>query len=231
MNRALYTFSKLRLLSYLWYISMSSRQKSAPASVPRRRLSREQRLQQLMAVAWQIVREHGTEALTLGHLAEQAEVTKPVVYDHFATRAVLLATLYEDFDQRQTALMDQALEACEPTLAARAAVIASSYVECVLLQGREIPGVIAALASSPELEAIKRDYQRLFLEKCRANLEPFAAGARLTTAGLRAMLGAAEALSHAAALGEISPEHAQEELRATIVAMVERARSRAATAN
>jgi hypothetical protein len=36
------------------------------------------------------------------------------------------------------------------------------------------------------------------------------------------MLGAAEALSHAAAAGEITPVQAQEELFATIVAMVER---------
>ncbi len=178
-----------------------------------------------MTIAWQIVRELGTEALTLGYLAEQAGVTKPVVYDHFASRAVLLAALYQDFDQRQTALLDQALQSAVPTLAARAGVIAESYVDCVLLQGHEIPGVIAALASSPELEAIKRDYQAIFLEKCRETLRPFATGGIITAAGLRAMLGAAEALSHAAALGEITREQARDELCATIVAMVERARA------
>ena len=88
-----------------------------------------------------------------------------------------------------------------------------------------VAGVIAALASSPELEIIKRDYQAIFLEKCRHALEPFAAGAVIARAGLRAMLGAAEAVSHAAALGEITPVQAQEELCATIVAMVERARA------
>lgn len=202
---------------------MSSHSNSATSS--RRRLSRQQRLQQLMTIAWQIVRELGTEALTLGYLAEQAGVTKPVVYDHFASRAVLLAALYQDFDQRQTALLDQALQSAVPTLAARAGVIAESYVDCVLLQGHEIPGVIAALASSPELEAIKRDYQAIFLEKCRETLQPFATGGIITAAGLRAMLGAAEALSHAAALGEITREQARDELCATIVAMVERARA------
>jgi AcrR family transcriptional regulator len=58
-------------------------------------------LRQLLDVAWQLVREEGTEALTLGRLAERAGVTKPVVYDHFVTRAGLLAALYEDFDARQ----------------------------------------------------------------------------------------------------------------------------------
>jgi len=204
---------------------MSSSQKTD--SAPRRRLSREQRLQQLMAVAWQIVREQGTEALTLGHLAEQAGVTKPVVYDHFDTRAVLLAALYRDYDQRQSALMSQALATAPPSLSARAEVIAASYIDCVQRQGREIPGVIAALASSPELERTKRDYEAIFLESCRNALEPFTAGATLSTAGLRAMLGAAEALSHAAALGDITFEQAQEELCSQIVAMVERARDKA----
>lgn len=113
---------------------------STETSAPRRRLSREDRLRQLLDVAWQLVREEGTEALTLGRVAEMAGVTKPVVYDHFITRAGLLAALYKDFDERQNALMDAALEASEASLEGRAWVIASAYVDCVLLQGREIPG-------------------------------------------------------------------------------------------
>ena len=114
------------------------------------------------------MRAEGTDALTLGRLAEQAGVTKPVVYDHFSTRAGLLAALYQDFDARQTALMDAALHTNEPTLISTAQVIAGSYVDCVLLQGNEIPVVIAALTSSPELEQIKREYEAIFLCKCRS---------------------------------------------------------------
>ena len=203
---------------------MSTTKTIAPDSAPppRRRLSREDRLRQLLDVAWQLVREEGTDALTLGRLAEQAGITKPVVYDHFATRPGLLAALYQDFDARQTAVMDAALERSDPTLVGTAKVIASSYVDCVLLQGNEIPGVIAALASSPELEKIKREYEAIFLDKCRSALAPFAGSGEITAAGLRAMLGAAEALSHAAATGEISAGQAQDELFETIVAMVER---------
>lgn len=191
---------------------------------PRRRLSRDERQRQLLEVAWRLVREEGTEALTLGRLAEQAGVTKPVVYDHFGTRARLLVALYQDYDLRQTALMEAALEASEATLEGRADVIARAYVDCVMQQGREIPGVVAALASSPELERIKRDYEVLFMDKCRAVLEPFAGGGRLTVAALRAMIGAAEALSHAAATEEIAPEEARRELYEAIVAMVARSR-------
>ncbi|WP_029615838.1 TetR/AcrR family transcriptional regulator [Pseudomonas sp. PAMC 25886] len=199
---------------------MSSDQSPAP----RRRLSRDDRLRQLLDVAWQLVREEGTDALTLGHLAELAGVTKPVVYDHFGDRAGLLAALYEDFDARQDQVFAAAIEASEPTLDDRAWVIASSYVDCVLLQGREIPGVIAALAGSPELEAIKREYDVIFLGKCRDALAPFALDGVIGQAALRGMLGAADALSQAAASGEISPLEAQEELFASIKAMVNRAR-------
>ncbi|WP_338801466.1 TetR/AcrR family transcriptional regulator [Pseudomonas sp. RSB 5.4] len=194
---------------------------------PRRRLSREDRNRQLLDVAWQIIRAEGTDALTLGYLAEKAGVTKPVVYDHFTTRSGLLAALYRDFDTRQTAVMDAAIDNCPPALIDTATVIATAYVDCVLLQGNEIPGVIAALGSTPELEKIKRDYEAIFLEKCRSVLQPLATGGEITQAGLRAMLGAAEALSNAAASAEISAEQAKDELFATIVAMVERAAARA----
>jgi len=66
---------------------------SAESPAPRRRLSREYRLRQLLDMAWQLVREEGTEALTLVRLAELASVTQPVVYDHFVTRAGMLAAL------------------------------------------------------------------------------------------------------------------------------------------
>ncbi|BBD36952.1 TetR family transcriptional regulator [Aminobacter sp. Y103A] len=189
---------------------------------PRRRLSREERRRQLIAVSWGIIREDGTEALTLPRLAEQASVAKPVVYDHFATRPALLAALYQEFDTHQTALMDAAFQASEPTLPSRAMVIASSYVDCVLEQGREIPGVISALAGSPELARVKRDYEAVFMEKCRSLLAPFAPGGTIAASGLLAMLGAAEALSFAAACGDITPDEAKDELFQTILAIAAR---------
>lgn len=189
---------------------------------PRRRLSWDDRHRQLLDVSWRLVREVGTDALTLGRLADEAGVAKPVVYDHFGTRPGLLAALYQEFAARQTASMDEALEASEPTLPSRAAVIASSYVECVIAQGREIPGVIAALTSTPELAKVKRDCELAFMDDCRAVLAPFAAPAEIGSPALWAMLGAAESLSAAAASGDISAAEARDELLDTIVAMVER---------
>ncbi|WP_026792023.1 TetR/AcrR family transcriptional regulator [Pleomorphomonas oryzae] len=197
---------------------------SQPPAGKRIRLSRADRLRQLIDISWRIVREEGTDALTLPRLAQAAGVAKPVVYDHFGTRNGLLAVLYRDYDLRQTAVLDTALAKSGPTLTDKAAVIASAYVACVLTQGNEIPGVLAALAGSPEMDRVKRDYQLAFIEKCRATLAPFAGERGIGNAGLWAMLGAADSLSEAAASADVTPEEAEVELSDIIVGMVDRQR-------
>ncbi|TSJ60979.1 TetR/AcrR family transcriptional regulator [Starkeya sp. 3C] len=196
---------------------------------PRRRLPREERQRQLMHVAWRLVREEGTDALTLGRLAEEAGITKPVVYDHFGTRNGLLIALYQDYDARQAALMDAAIQASAPGLDATAGVIACSYVACVLTQGREMPGVLAALAGSAELEKIKRAYQMAFIAKCRGLLAPFTGPRGIAPAAFWAMLGAADALSDAAVKGDVTAEEAEGELFRTILALVGRSHGIAAS--
>ncbi|MCL6712047.1 TetR/AcrR family transcriptional regulator [Pseudomonas sp. R2.Fl] len=207
---------------------MSSRRKAtqetavAGTPAPRRRLAREQRYRQLLDASWRLIGEEGTEALSLGRLAEAAGVTKPVVYDHFGTRAGLLAALYQDFDSRQSALMDEALRHGAEDLPARARIIASCFVDCVLSQGREIPGVVAALAGSPEMERIKREYQGAFMAKCHGLLAPFAPRGTLPAASLWALLGAAESLSYAAAAGAIEAAQARQALTDLVIAIVQR---------
>lgn len=191
-------------------------------SAPRQRLARDDRRRRLLDTAWAVVREEGSDALTLGHIATRAGVTKPVVYDHFGTREGLLAALYREFDDRQNALMDAALAASGNTLAGTAAVTAESYVDCVLAQGRELPGVVAALAGSRELEQLRREAEAAIMEKHRSAFAPFSATGTITSAGLRAILGAAESLSYAAAAGEISAAQAKEEIQAIIVSIVQR---------
>lgn len=194
------------------------------AATPRRRLSREDRLRQLLDCAWQVVAEEGTDALTLGRLAEVAGVAKPVVYDHFGTRNGLLAALYQDFDARQTALFDTAVAASRSTLREKARVIAASYVDCVLTQGREMPDVLSALNGAPELATLKRQYQHAFIEKCRGILAPFSGTQGIPLAGLWAMLGAADSLSHAVVAGDLTEAQARDELTETIIGLVKRSR-------
>jgi AcrR family transcriptional regulator len=186
----------------------------------RTRLSRADRYDQLVEVSWALVREEGADALTLGRLAERAGVAKPVVYSHFASRAALLAALFREFDDRQTAMLEEYLETAERSLAGRANAIANSYVGCTLAQGRELTGVLAALEGSPELEQVKRESERAYSERCRGVLAPFGGVAQPS---LTAIFGAAEALSHAAVAGAHSPDEATGELAALIVAVVGRA--------
>ncbi len=133
----------------------------------RTRLSRAGRYEQLVEVSWALVREEGADALTLGRLAERAGVAKPVVYSHFASRAALLAALFKEFDDRQTVMLEEYLDAADESLNGRANAIADSYVGCSLAQGRELTGVLAALEGSPELERVKRESEHAYSERCR----------------------------------------------------------------
>ncbi|MGB3436019.1 TetR/AcrR family transcriptional regulator [Achromobacter sp.] len=203
---------------------MTAKAPSTAKAATQRRLSRDERQRQLLDVAWKLISDEGTDALTLGRLAAEAGITKPVAYDHFGTRNGLLVALYQDFDVRQTALIDAAIAASKPALKEKARVIASGYIECVMTQGREIPGVLAALGGSPELAAVKHQYQQAFIEKCQAILAPYAGPAGIPAAGMWAMLGAADGLAHAAVAQDISVEQARDELMETIVAMVKRSK-------
>ncbi|WP_237831761.1 TetR/AcrR family transcriptional regulator [Sandaracinobacteroides sayramensis] len=193
-----------------------------PDVPPRARLSRDQRRRQLLDVAWRIVGQDGADALTLGTVAKQAGVTKPVVYDHFDDREGLLVALYRDFDARQTEVLDAALAAGDSKSEARAGIIADAYVDCVLAQGREMPSVLGALAGSPALEQVKRNYQRAFIAKCHALLTPDAADGPATEARFWGMVGAADALANAAANGQIEASVAKAELRETILVVIAR---------
>lgn len=191
---------------------------------PRRRLPREQRARQLLDVAWALVGEEGTDALSLGRLAEAAGVTKPVAYDHFVTRNGLLAALYQDYDQRQTAVFEERIGKAKAQLKDRARAIAGGYIDCVLSQGSEIQGILAALAGSPELMEVKRRYQQEFVGKCEEWLGGLATGGDVPVAGYWAILGAAESLSEAVAAGLVEQSVAGGELERLIVSVVKRGR-------
>ncbi|MDJ0393641.1 TetR/AcrR family transcriptional regulator [Rhodococcus sp. G-MC3] len=186
----------------------------------RTRLLRADRFSQLVEVAWTLVREEGADALTLGRLAERAAVAKPVVYSHFASRNALLAALFSEFDDRQTAMLDEYLAAAEPTLDGRASAIANSYVGCALAQGRELTGVLAALHGSPELEQVKQESDDAYSELCRGILAPFARTEEIEKAAITAIFGAAEALSRAATTGTLTADQARIQLETIIVAVV-----------
>ena len=132
-----------------------------------RRLSRADRRDQLVGIARDVIAAEGTDALTLGSLAARAGVSKPVVYDHFSSRSALLLSLYEDFDRRHLADLRAEIARTPPDLRQRVEAIAMAHVECVVSQGAELGGVVAALVGTPELEKARREAERRYADICR----------------------------------------------------------------
>lgn len=187
-----------------------------------RRLSSAHRRAQLVAVARDVIATEGTDALTLGHLAERAGVSKPVVYDHFSSRSALLLSLYEDFDHRQIADLRAAIAHTPPDLRQRVEAIAAAHVACTVSQGVEIGGVMAALVGTPDLEQARRESERRYVDICREAVRSADGTADLDTEAAIAFVGAADALGHAAARGTISPERARSAITTVLLALVTR---------
>jgi AcrR family transcriptional regulator len=162
----------------------------------------------------------GSEALTLARVGDAAGVSKPVVYDHFTTRHGLLAALYDDFDRRQSERMNAAMDAAPVRLQQKADVLAACYVDCVMTEGREIPELLSALSTSPELAAVKRHYQLDFIARCQCWLAPFAGSSGIAEAGMWGLLGGADAIAGAVARGDISKPEGQQAIAAMVMALV-----------
>jgi AcrR family transcriptional regulator len=175
------------------------------AQAASKRLPKAQRRRQLLATAFEIVRSEGTDALTLARLAERAGVTKPIAYEHFGTRAGLLAALYRDYEEQQTRAMHAAIEAGGRTLDDVASIVSAAYVDCILSTGPACDDITAALSAFEETKDFlqsSRDYNIGALRKAFA---PFVKlPRRRATAILAGLLGAADALSHAAGAGRMS---------------------------
>ena len=190
------------------------------AEATRKRMSKADRHAQLLDIAQELIRVDGSDALTLARIAERAGVAKPLVYHHFGTRAAVLAELYRAFDERQHAALDAALATSPGNLNTVAQTIADAYVGCALSEGTELPGLIAALAGSPELERLRRDADQTFGSKCRKALLPFARSGEIPDAAIHAILGAADGIARAVIAGEISAEDAHAALSTAIAALV-----------
>jgi AcrR family transcriptional regulator len=177
-------------------------------SAPTRRLSKEKRRRQLLEVASVLAREEGTDALTLAAVAERAGVTKPIAYDHFGTRAGLLVALHRDFVDRRTEAMRSALEAGGKTLDAVAEIVSAAYVDCVIAAGTEVGAIDAALSGSEEMETYRASLEQGHLDELRAAFRPFAPPAVDLDTVIVGVVGAANALSNAAAAGQMSRDDA-----------------------
>ncbi|WP_430593218.1 TetR/AcrR family transcriptional regulator [Humidisolicoccus flavus] len=184
---------------------------------PKRRLTKEARHEQLLDVARALIKEVGTDELTLAHIAVRAGVTKPLVYDHFGDRAGVLSELYRTFEERQRTVLDEALAQSANDLSTTAQLVAEAYLSCCVAEGRELADVVAALAGSPELAQLRREAEEAYLEKVQEALAPFTK--RLDAAALQAVIGAGDALAREVLAERTSMQRAGATLTAITIAI------------
>ena len=184
------------------------------------RLKREARRTQLLAVAHEIIKREGTDALTLARLAEQAGVSKPIAYDHFGTRAGLLAELFRFFDAQQIERMRAAMATGGDSLGAATRIAAAGYLDCLV--GPEYEEMSAALLAYEDTRDYLRESRTAFAEAYREVFAPFAeldgAGGRAVLSGL---VGAAEALARDMHDGTVGKRAAIDALTAIMLAALE----------
>ncbi|MFJ2666735.1 TetR/AcrR family transcriptional regulator [Nocardia fluminea] len=184
------------------------------------RLAKPARREQLLDTALTLVREQGTDGLTLATLAEAAGVSRPIVYDHFGTRPELLLALYRQLDERHRAASEQAARDAIPTVDEIARVMSSAYFACAT-DMPEFDAISAALKGNPDVQAIQRAMLDSYRDWMAATLHPFSS---LTATALRlrcvGVLGAAETLAAELNLGTTTAEEAISALTDLIVGSI-----------
>ncbi len=77
----------------------------------RTRMSAEQRREQLLDVAREIVGEQGFHGISIEAVARRAQISRPIVYGHFGDLATLLEAMVEREGERALAQLDDVLPA------------------------------------------------------------------------------------------------------------------------
>lgn len=165
-----------------------------------------------------IVRESGTDALTLGALAERAGVSKPITYSHFESRSGLMIALYKEIMDQQVEALATALEHTPARLEDVARVGAEAYMECTTAVGPEWHAIAAALKGDAQMDAYQQEMIRGHIAFYEEVLTPLS---RLPPEAVRrrcvGLMGAAEALSDEMVRGGCTKEEAANDLAALIV--------------
>lgn len=174
-----------------------------------RRLSKAARRRQLLDTALSIVRNEGADRLTLGHLATRAEISKPVAYDHFATRSELLIELYRQIDTQRVNAFREAMSTGERSLEETVTALAAAYLDCASDTNDEFHAVGAALSGSKEKAEVFQELLDNSVQMFVAVLKPYST---LPPAELEryctGLVGAGEALSTALVRGRYSEPEA-----------------------
>jgi AcrR family transcriptional regulator len=83
-------------------------------NAPRTRMSARERRQRILDVAVELFASGGYDAVSVGEIAAAADVTKPVLYDHFASKRDLFVELMETIRDELTARSAETMRADAP---------------------------------------------------------------------------------------------------------------------
>ncbi|MCK3780513.1 TetR/AcrR family transcriptional regulator [Ensifer sesbaniae] len=187
-----------------------------------RKLAKPERRAQLIETAKAILRECGADALTLGHLAERAGVSKPIAYEHFGTREGLLIALSQEIEDRHATKLRTALAGAPKQLGAVADIISSVYIDCAVDSGEEWQAISAALRGNADMIATQQQQADDYVAMIEAALGPFA---KISAGDLRlrctGIAGAAEAIGRELIRGRTNETAASANLAALIVDSVD----------
>ena len=190
-----------------------------PQATSRRRLSKADRRRQLLDVAWDIARRDGVDALTLGRLALDAGVSRPIAYEHFDTRHGLLVALYSEIADRQYAQAQQVLEQAVTDLPALATRVGQAFMHCYTTTGPEAFAIAASLKGDRAMEEAQDQLIERYVSAYAKAFEPVTS---LDGPALRlrfaAVVAAGDELSKKMLAGEIDETTAADTLASLIVA-------------
>jgi len=188
---------------------MKSERKDDAVPTTPRRLSKAARRQQLLETARTIIRDAGADRLTLARVAEHAGISKPVVYDHFPTRADLLIELYRWIDVEQIDAFRNAMRTGARSAADTVQTLAAAYIQCASDTQGEFHAVGAALAGSAEKAAVFQELLEHSRQMFISVLEPHSSlPANELARRCIGLVGAGEALSAALVRGTCSEAEA-----------------------
>ncbi|MDR7016316.1 TetR/AcrR family transcriptional regulator [Acinetobacter sp. 3657] len=183
-----------------------------------KRLSKDDRRQQLLHVARSIIREQGVEALTLGYLAEQAGISKPIAYRHFKDKEGLLIAIYKEFSDKQKQDLSSALVQHANSLDQTIHIFCSACLKFHIAMGPEVGLVVAALSGTDILQTYLQQCQQEFIDIFKESVHPFIRlEAQAGEAIIIAITGLMEAVCVAASNNVIDASAAQKVMENSIL--------------
>ncbi|UQI42536.1 TetR/AcrR family transcriptional regulator [Vreelandella venusta] len=187
----------------------------------RKRLSKDERRQQLLDLSLVILERDGADALTLATLAQEAGVTKPVAYDHFQSRANLLYQLYARFDQQLVDVTRQQVAGKACSLQEKVHHVVALYFDCVRLCGPQYEAIVSALMAYPEYKNIRTNIRNSFVYVYRELFSDYDTDGCLDYR-LVAIFGAIEEMAKATMEDQVPYDQAVVTLECLIVSALQR---------